>query len=241
MKAKGLNVRNWAGADKSLCSFSPLAQGDVVEVCDAILSEDGKIWYYICYGGKYGFLNAAYVEYVSDVVLQFLGYLGTYHEYIKAHYKYFKYHYVSAINNGSFQTVIDMVTTKKVVGITCLVPISWALKTLGIKRKDGKSWVSGANGTFKSYYTGDFKNKFTRITKGDPIGMTVKQAVDAGLLKPGDIIAFEGVTHTFTYTGKGYIMYEGGHANGNYSKGIMPDYSKVYHKNRKISEILRWK
>ena len=80
----------------------------------------------------------------------------------------------------------------------------------------------------------------TRITKGSAIGLTVKQAVDKNLLKIGDTMRFENVTHTFTYTGKNYTMYDGGHSSmkdGVYT-GIKASYKND---SRKISEILRWK
>lgn len=60
--ADSLNVRTWAGTENSLCSFSPLKNGTTVDVCDSVKSSDGSTWYYICYGGKYGFVHSAYVH-----------------------------------------------------------------------------------------------------------------------------------------------------------------------------------
>lgn len=60
--ADSLNVRTWAGTENSLCSFSPLKSGTTVDVCDSVKSSDGSTWYYICYGGKYGFVHSAYVQ-----------------------------------------------------------------------------------------------------------------------------------------------------------------------------------
>lgn len=57
-----LNVRTWAGTENSLCSFSPLKNGTTVAVCDSVKASDGSTWYYICYGGKYGFVHSAYVH-----------------------------------------------------------------------------------------------------------------------------------------------------------------------------------
>lgn len=60
--ADSLNVRTWAGTENSLCSFSPLKNGTTVDVCDSVKASDGSTWYYICYGGKYGFVHSAYVQ-----------------------------------------------------------------------------------------------------------------------------------------------------------------------------------
>lgn len=132
----------------------------------------------------------------------------------------------------------------KSVGITCVVPLRFALYELGIKNGNGKYLISAPDGSFKSYYTGDVAKNFTRITVGSPIGMTVKQAIDKKLLKPGDIVCYKGITHTSVYSGSGYKFYEGGEAclkDGHYLNGILMDYSKNYYADKKISEILRWK
>lgn len=60
--ADSLNVRTWAGTENGLCSFSPLKNGSVVDVCDSIKANDGSTWYYIKYGGKYGFVHSDYVQ-----------------------------------------------------------------------------------------------------------------------------------------------------------------------------------
>ena len=60
--ADSLNVRTWAGTENGLCSFSPLKNGSVVDVCDSIKANDGDTWYYIKYNGKYGFVHSEYVK-----------------------------------------------------------------------------------------------------------------------------------------------------------------------------------
>lgn len=60
--ADSLNVRTWAGTENGLCSFSPLKNGSVVDVCDSIKANDGSTWYYIKYAGKYGFVHSSYVK-----------------------------------------------------------------------------------------------------------------------------------------------------------------------------------
>lgn len=60
--ADSLNVRTWAGTENSLCSFSPLKNGTTVDVCDSVKASDGSTWYYICHGGKYGFVHSDYVQ-----------------------------------------------------------------------------------------------------------------------------------------------------------------------------------
>ena len=162
--------------------------------------------------------------------------LSEYNTYIKSHYKYFYNHYDSEMT--TFSKAKAKVAKKKKVGLTCVVPLRFALAEMGLKNSSGKSLISGQDGTFKSYYTGDFTNHLTRITKGESVGLTVKQAIDKKLLKPGDIICYHKHTHTSIYSGKGYKFYEGGSQCDNYSNGILVNYE---HYPNKISEILRWK
>lgn len=91
-------------------------------------------------------------------------------------------------------------------------------------------------------YDADLKKVLKKTDKAN--GLTIKQAVDKGLLKTGDIIAFKNRTHTVAYSGQGYKVYEGGHAaiRSKFKTGILLDYSKALNsKGRKISGILRWK
>lgn len=64
--ADALNVRTWAGANNSKCSFSPLYKNAKVGVCDSMKGPDksGKIvdWYYIKHNGRYGFVCAKYIK-----------------------------------------------------------------------------------------------------------------------------------------------------------------------------------
>ena len=60
--ASSLNVRTWAGTENKTCSFSPLKKGTKVKVYDAILAPNNSTWYYISYGGKYGFVSSNYIE-----------------------------------------------------------------------------------------------------------------------------------------------------------------------------------
>ena len=58
-----LNVRSWAGTENSLCSFSPLKEGERISICDEVKAADGAVWYYIKNAaGKYGFVHSAYVK-----------------------------------------------------------------------------------------------------------------------------------------------------------------------------------
>ena len=63
--ADALNVRTWAGTEYKTCTFSPLYQGEAVEVCDTIKASTGKDWYFIrkkvngTY--KYGFVSSTYI------------------------------------------------------------------------------------------------------------------------------------------------------------------------------------
>ena len=233
-------VRTWAGKDFPKCGFSPLKKNTVVSVCDAILSNAGHTWYYIkTSDNRYGFVYADSTKSVAANALRFVGYLENYNRYIKANGRWFKYEFMSDLT--SFTKAKNRIADKKKVGITCLVPIAWALNAMGIRKADGKPWVSGNFGSFKDHYTGGVKDKLKRITKdSNAIGKTVKQAVDKNLLKPGDILAFKNKTHTFAWSGKGYVMFDGGHRamkDGVY-KGCMANYEN---ETQKISEILRWK
>lgn len=240
VNVKQVAIKTKPAKKATAASFSPLKKGNMMYICDAILSKAGNPWYYIYYNGHYGYVPGAYVnvEVLNPKVKKFLNYLETYHKYIKAHGGKFYYHY-----DGSLTTFSKAKKKKSKVGITCVVPIRWAMAAMGIKRSNGSNIVQAVKGTFAGHYTGSVTKNFIRIRSGAVVGKSVKQAVDAGLLEPGDIIAFKGFTHTFAYTGNKYYMYEGGHANiknGHYPNGIMPDYSKHY-TNRRISEILRWR
>lgn len=235
---KEVKVRKWAGKANSECSFSPLAKNAIVSVCDAILSKAGNTWYYIKYKGHYGFVYSGHFQSVSNNAIRFVDILNTYHKYIKEHGSKFKYKFESSLD--SFLKAVARVEAGEKAGMTCLVPMGWALQEMGIRRSDAKVWVSGDSGSFKSHYTGGVKNKFDRITSGSMIGLTVKESVDLNLLKIGDMIAFKDKTHTVAYTGKDYLMFDGGHnsmKNDIYT-GIIADYKNYKHE---ISEILRWK
>lgn len=61
-----LNVRTWAGSSNPTCSFSPLAKGAEIGVCDTVKASDGSDWYFIEYNGKKGFVSAKYVKKSGD-------------------------------------------------------------------------------------------------------------------------------------------------------------------------------
>ena len=60
--ASSLSVRVWPGTENDTTSFSPLIKGKKVSVCSAMSADDGSLWYYIKYAGKYGFVSAKYVK-----------------------------------------------------------------------------------------------------------------------------------------------------------------------------------
>lgn len=172
---------------------------------------------------------------------KFLSYLKTYDSYIKTHGTSFINKYDSAIT--SFAKARALVEKGKTCGITCVVPTRWALYEMGITGYQGKCLITATKGTFGKYYAGKVKTVFTRITKGDVIGKTGREAAEKKLLKKGDILCFEDLTHIAVYSGTGNWMYEGGAGcliNNHYPGGIQKDYTSIYGK-RKISEILRWK
>ena len=193
-------VREWAGQKYKQVSFSPLSLGTKVMVCDAILSENGNVWYYIKYKDHYGFIYGKRIAHVPSMALKIVQYLDNVHWYIKDHYKYFINEYDSDI--VAFNQVKSRVSHKKEVGITCVVPLRFALYYYGIKNANKKSLISAPGGSFEKYYTGGVKSNLTRITSGGPVGKTVKQAVDQGLLIDGDIVCYKNLTHTSVFSGK---------------------------------------
>jgi hypothetical protein len=186
----------------------------------------------------------------------FLSYLNLYSEFIKENAEYVE-------NNSSptktFAAAQAQAAKKGKIKVNCRAGITWAFTDMGITTgaTNTSHAIYAKNGTFKKRLTGDplvatnVQNYVTWITEGEVIGKTVKQAVDAGLLKPGDMCAFKGRTHTFTYSGKGYKFYDGGticEMTGYDEVGLLLDYStgksKKYtfdSQDRLISEILRWK
>ena len=190
------------------------------------------------------------VYYTCPVVVKkksatiFIEYLENYHQYIMAHGDMFIRNFTVGLT--SFEKAQAKIDAGETVGITCVVPCRWALYAMGVKRKDGNALLSCNNGTFKGQYTGGMVETFDHITSGEVVGLSVKTAVDRGLLRKGDIIGFKGKTHTFVYSGNGYMVYEGGSSclkNGHYPNGITQNYGVgSYRLNEcKISEIMRWK
>lgn len=141
------------------------------------------------------------------------------------------------LSEPTFAKAKAKVNAGKKTGLTCVVPVRWGLKDLGLD----PTGFSGNNGKFVGF-DADLKKVLTKITTGSVIGLTTKQAVDKKLLKPGDIIVFEKYTHTCVYSGTGYKVYDAGGAaeKAGYNKGILLDYS-VHLKEKKISGICRWK
>ena len=169
---------------------------------------------------------------------KYLAALQAEHEFIKAHGKKFFYSFTKS--KKTFAAAKKTVLAGNRTGITCVVPTRWGLRTMGID----VSGFYGKNGHIAGYKNS--MNKYLkRIRSGGPIGLTIKQAVDKGLLHPGDIICFAGRTHTVTYAGNGYLVFDGGGAaqsRGYQNVGILLDYSKIGAWNtKKISEIVRWK
>lgn len=60
--ADSLNVRKNAGTSYGTCTFSPLAEGTEISVCDTVKDSSGKTWLYIKYKNKYGFVHGDYVS-----------------------------------------------------------------------------------------------------------------------------------------------------------------------------------
>ena len=188
----------------------------------------------------------------------FLACLSKYSDYIKANPKYF-----GRSESSPTETFADaqaLVAKKSKAKINCRAGVCWAFYEMGITTgaNDTNHTIWAKNGSFAGKFTGNpavptnVNNYMTRITQGAVIGKTVKDAVNAGLLKPGDICCFKGRTHTFTYSGKGYKFFDGGkivEMTGYGKIGFLMDFSKGYSKKygnfdsdkKVISEVLRWK
>ena len=98
------------------------------------------------------------------------------------------------------------------------------------------------NGKFQKYQKNE--TYWQLIKKGGPVGLTIKEAVKEKKLQPGDILAFKDRTHTVVYSGDGTYVYEGGSIPkklGYKKVGIKVDYAKTHYKDKKISQIIRWK
>ena len=168
---------------------------------------------------------------VFKVREKFLGCLQKYQPILKKYGKQIFYSFDDA--ESSFAKAYAILKKGGKTGSTCVVPCRWALKDIGIS----PSGFTAEDGSFKKCYHGEIAKHLKRVTSGEVIGLTVKKAVDQGLLKPGDIIAYKGKTHTFVYSGDRYLIYDGGRY-GDYTKdGILHDYKP---RDEKISEILRW-
>jgi hypothetical protein len=162
---------------------------------------------------------------------KFIGMLQKYNPVIKKYGKQITYSFDDS--EPTFEEAKKRLKAGKKTGMTCVVPCRWALKDIGIS----PSGFYAKNGSFKDCYKGDIKKHLERITSGGAIGKTVKQAANDGLLKPGDIIAYKGKTHTFVYSGIKCKVYDGGRYGSHTKDGILFDYGP---RTEKISEILRW-
>lgn len=161
--------------------------------------------------------------------------MASYSAYIKSHAKYF--HRSWEDSEPTFAKAKAKVEAGKKTGLTCVVPIRWGLKSMGIDPTGFQSKIGHFVG-----FDEDMKAKLTKHAKGKFIGHTLKYCVDNGLLKKGDIITYQDTTHICAYSGNGYMVYDGGSAaeKQGYKNGILLDDSKVNPK-KLISGILRWK
>ena len=141
------------------------------------------------------------------------------------------------LSEPTFAKAKAKVNAGKKTGLTCVVPVRWGLKELGID----PTGFSVKNGKFVGFDS-DMKSKLTKYTTGKFIGHTLKYCVDNKLLKKGDIVAYKDTTHIFVYSGNGYMVYDAGSAakKQGYKNGILLDDSKV-NPNKVVSGVCRWK
>ena len=162
---------------------------------------------------------------------KFIGYLQKYNPVLRKYGAQLFYSFSDS--EDSFSRAEARLKKGRKTGLTCVVPCRWALKDTGIS----PSGFYAITGSFKHCYHGAIAKHLKRITSGDAIGLTVKQSIDKGLLRPGDIIAYKDKTHTFVYSGDRCYMYDGGHSARYTENGILVNYAS---RKEKISEILRW-
>lgn len=170
---------------------------------------------------------------------RFLQLCDKYSVYTKDHAEYFKRDDPQC---ATFDDAVAKVRHKKKVYVNCNTPDRWAFEELGYS----PYLIWSSHGSFSTTFRGDMTKKLKRITKGGPVGYTLKQAIKKKLLKPGDICTFKDHTHTFTYTGYKYTFYDAGsHTQklGYNKKGMRVSNYHTYsnYKNRKIGEVLRWR
>lgn len=186
--------------------------------------------------GKWGHKTWTKAIAIKDID-RFLSHMKYYHEYVKKNGSHFKR---KNSPDKTFDAVRKKIAAGKTVYLNCNAAIRWSFHDMDYS----PSTIYAKSGSFRNTFKGSMTKKLKRVKSGGPIGKTVKSAVDGKLLKKGDICCFAGFTHTFTYTGKGYLFYDGGGAaeSRGYKKvGMCIDYTKVAsYKNRKISEVLRW-
>lgn len=186
--------------------------------------------------GKWGHQTWAKAVTVTSKT-RFMYLIKKYHSYIKKHGSRFKR---SDSPEKSFGEAVKNVKAGKTAHVNCCSPINWAFREIGMDPY--QIWAK--KGTFKEKFKGTMTRHLSRMTSGVAVGYTIKQAVDKKLLKTGDIVTFKGLTHTVAYTGSGYKVYDSGSAaqSKGYAKvGAKLDYSTGPYKDKKISEILRWK
>lgn len=161
--------------------------------------------------------------------------LKEYNDYIKKNKVFFKRSWT--LSEPTFAKAKAKVNAGKKTGLTCVVPVRWGLKELGID----PTGFSVKDGKFVGFDS-DMKSKLTKYTTGKFIGHTLKYCVDNKLLKKGDIVAYKDTTHIFVYSGNGYMVYDAGSAaeKQGYKNGILLDDSKV-NPNKVVSGVCRWK
>ena len=124
----------------------------------------------------------------------------------------------------------------------CAGGVYFALKAAGVPAS-ATQWYGG-NGRIvwlNSNAQADCKKYFKIISIGGK--KTVKQCVDDGTLKPGDVITYVGMTHTNAYLGNnksfdsGHFYCIGSGEGAVYKKWV----GSLAHSNKKIAYILRLK
>ena len=219
--ASALNVRSWAGTKYPNIKSRPYVySGDLVEICDAVNAEDGTPWYFIKIGDVYGFASSKYIwkqgeikepeetqeePEISSVLEQCVKFQAQLEADIKAG-KNWEYHNPSKYLEEQWGNALK----KGKRACNCALLARWALKEAGLIPQDTKIFYGKLGGTIQ-WGSGTKEAVTAACDLVSVQNRTVKQLLDDGTLRPGDIVTYVHLQHTNIYAG-GNKWYDAGHA-----------------------------
>ena len=142
---------------------------------------------------------------------------------------------------STWQEAISLAEKGKLVATTCVVPANW-----GVTDTIGKHRVLNSVGSGGFHNYSGVITKYTKQYKFDG-SMSVKTAIQKGIIQPGDIIGVSGHTFSIYQTNKdgSAIVFDGGHQFTNKCKGHkkcspMFTYSSNQNSGYKLLQLIRW-